>query len=222
MKFRARRNLDDFPEEYGRRLAAHYSGCRRALLALTVLSALAAGVVSRAIFGGGSASDGAFPLLAGALGAALLLFAWVVLLGSFVDPLVAQPRIVPYFRAAVPGPDTFFGGEALARHCRALDRIAAQLGVDGISTYGFADEFRGESACWRPAADGLVTFRALRERLLTEPGVLSDPDPVIAELQRMEEKLGEAARLDVQFCLHLRADTAYSGQEFDSRQGRYW
>jgi hypothetical protein len=124
-------------------------------------------------------------LLAGALGAALLLFGWFVLLGSNVDALVAKPRIVPYFRATVPGPDTFYGGKALARHCRALDLIAAQAGVAGISTFGFADEFRGEEPRWHPAADGLVAFRAVRERLEAQPAVLSDPGSVIAELQRV-------------------------------------
>jgi hypothetical protein len=186
------------------------------------LTALAAAVTLWAVRGNGAPADSTLALLAGAVGGALLLIAWLGLVLAYIDSFTVKPRIVPYFRSSVPGPDTFFGGASLARHCRALDRIAAQAGVAGLSAFGFADECRGEATHWSGAAEGLATFRALIQRLEAEPALLSETEPVLAELRRVEEKLREAERLQVEFCLHLRADAAYTGHEFDSRKGRYW
>jgi len=219
---RPRPDPDGLPDLWWQRVAAARAGCRCALGVMVGLTVVAVVAILWAIRGGGSESVSMFVLFIGALFAALLLVAWFALIGSYVDTYAARPRIVPYFRGSVPGPDTFYEGEALAQNCKPLDRLAVREGVAPLSDFGFADDFRGDEARWHPAAAGLTTFQTLFDRLLEEPALLPDAEPVLVELLRVRDKLVEADRLQVDFCLHLRADTAYSGQEFDSRKGRYW
>src|SRR2546423_1512443 len=93
-----------------------------------------------------------------ALAAVALAFAvlWIRSIGAGIaDSLVS--RIVPYFRRRVGlrGLMPFKGGEALARNCRSLDELASRLGVEPLSSFGFADDRRGETLQWHDAEAGL-------------------------------------------------------------------
>lgn len=152
----------------------------------------------------------------------LLVYALIVQVADlFSAPPHKLARIVPYFEAKVPGPDTFVNGYALARHCRYLDALALNEDLDPISTFGFADSLRGEDARWHAPDQGLEAVEALLERLRRSPTLVPEPEAVVEDLERLRHKLQEASRLGVRFCLHLRMDWAYSPQEFDIRTGRY-
>jgi hypothetical protein len=130
-------------------------------------------------------------------------------------------RIVPYFLVEVPGPKTFFEGHALARQCRRLDDLALAAGQTPLSAYGFADDLRGEPVDWHDAVEALRTVQHLIETLRRAPEAVPEAEALLAELEPLRDRLAEAARLEVPFCLHLRMDWAYSGHEFDVREGKY-
>jgi hypothetical protein len=157
---------------------------------------------------------------------AVLLWYAVVVLGGLRQLRASdeKARIVPYFERAVSGIDTFYrSGYALARCSRYLDEIACQAGLTPLSAFGFRDNFSflGEWVRWHDAGQGLATVDALVERLHESPGLVPEPEAVIADLERRRWKLEAATRLQVRSCFHLQMDWAYSGLEFEQRRGKY-
>jgi hypothetical protein len=131
-------------------------------------------------------------------------------------------RIVPYFERDIPGPDTFFrSGGALARNCRFLDDVVSESGLAPLTAFGFVDDFWRRRAPWYEAVDGLLTVSALRAKVSDCPRLVDEPEAVVADLEHVEARLEEAARLGVRFCLHLRRDRAYTGEEFARSRGKY-
>jgi hypothetical protein len=133
----------------------------------------------------------------------------------------AQPRIVPYFPEKSEGPDTFFSGWAIARNCLRLDQLAEAAGVRPLSSFGFEDALYDRSQDWHPTADGLATCEALLAAVRASPESMSAPEPLLEELEKLRDRLMEANRANIPFCLHLRTDAAYTAHEFDSRPGKY-
>ena len=64
-------------------------------------------------------------------------------------------------------------------------------------------------------------MNGLLEILRTQPDCVEDSDKIIGELEKIELRLQNAAQLEVRFCFHLRMDSAYTGQEFSARRGKY-
>jgi hypothetical protein len=213
---------DGFPDEYYARARRFRSGWRRALgvlAALTALDALLIAGFARGLLGGAVAV--VWPW-AGAVFSAVLAFGWFILGMSYLDDLRVKPRIVPYFPASVPGPDTFTTGYALARHSKLLDEWAREAGVAALTAFGFTDDLAGDEVTWHPAAEGVRTVEALLRRCHEDPGALAEPQAVVSDLEPVLDVLREADRRGIGFCLHLRADAAYTAHEFDIRKGRYW
>jgi hypothetical protein len=130
-------------------------------------------------------------------------------------------KIVPYFEGEVPGDDTFFSGYILARNCAVLDRIAAQAGVIPLSWFGFEDDYPRGHATWYEPEQGLRTIDFLMQRLSHQPDLVEDAEGVLDDIDLIRRRLSAADECRIRFCLHLRADAAYSGMEFDSRKGKY-
>jgi hypothetical protein len=155
------------------------------------------------------------------LSAVFLYFSGLVLIWLRTD-WERCVRILPYFDASVPAvADTFWSGFALARHCTALDEIATRLRVTPLSAFGFEDDFSASKARWYEAGDAVRTVEALIERVREQPGVLGEPEAVLADLERIGSRLREAQRTQSRFCFHLRIEEFVSPMEFDRRSGQY-
>lgn len=153
-------------------------------------------------------------------------FGWAVLLW-LLGPLLVKPRIVPCFARelgeyAGEAMAAFPRGRGLYREIAALDTLARTLGVEPLSTFGFADAFYEQAVQWHPAAEGLRTIEALRNgldaNLLTAPSLVSDLD-ALAQVLRI------AAGQGVDFSLVLRLHTADNMQAVrtrEIRQGSFW
>lgn len=117
-----------------------------------------------------------------------------------------RPRLVPYFASqlAPPGGATmpaFRGGHGLYREIIGLDRWSVALGVEPLSSFGFADDYYGQEVRWHPASEGLRTIWALQRALDSDPGL---PDGVVADLEALERAVSIAAERGVPFSLVLR------------------
>ncbi len=155
--------------------------------------------------------------------AALFLYFFVAIGLDFRTNYQDLARIVPYFERDVPEAwDTFFDcGHLIARHCLRLDALAKAANVKPISAFGFEDQFYNVAAPWFGAQEGLATVTHLLEQLRAQSELVDDSDKIVTELEKIQLRLQNAAELGVRFCFHLRADSAYTGHEFDSRRGKY-
>ncbi len=207
---------DGWPDELARRN-------RRSAIVLVgslVIVAVGAGWLTwSGIFGNGSAGMGAAAV-------AFLLWYTAVVCGGLCDLRTSHEvaRIVPYFEREVPGGDTFnHSGHALARACKFLDAIAAEAGLTPMSGFGFRDNFTflGEWPRWHEVRPALESIDHVLDTLSENPDLVPEPEAVIADLERLQGRLVEAHKLEVRFCLHLRADQYYTGEEFAQRRGRY-
>ena len=71
---------------------------------------------------------------------------------------------------------------------------------------------------WFPPADGLATVRALVGRVEAEPGLVREPQQVIADLRELADILVEAAAHDVSFHLAVEADRRRTGSRGERRR----
>lgn len=168
-----------------------------------------------------------------------VLWEWPILLATLVGALFvmrvvgavcdyfsrndahARPRLVPYFPEKPEGPDTFFSGWAIARNCLRLDHLAERAGARPLSSFGFEDAFYAPTQKWHPTAEGITTCEALLAAVCAAPEGMLDPEVLMGELEKLRDRLVEAERSGLPFCLHLRADAAYTAHEFDARPGKY-
>ena len=143
-----------------------------------------------------------------------------------------EPRMLPYFKK-IPGVerlgdiDTFLHGYAIARNCRALDTIAAELNLPELSDFGFQDDFYDHKGgpTWHPPEEGLRTVAGLLEALRQEGAWkdwLDQPEEVIADLQRVEAALEKARDKGVLFCFVLRITHSTNAQEHERRLGTFF
>lgn len=159
---------------------------------------------------------------------AILVFLLLLLClpGTAASTRVAS--VLPYFHKSHPGVSggcSFLSGKALARNCVFLDALALELGLEPVSTFGFADDLNlvwgGARVVWHEPERGLNTVSGLRTALHRNPSLLADAEAVIAELGLIEANLEDAVRLQAPFCLLLRYGSFASGHEMEVRQGYF-
>lgn len=142
-------------------------------------------------------------------------FGYGMVIGGVRDSMRA--RIVPYFESRIGRHDAFRHGAVVARRCASLDELCLARGVRPISSFGFADDIRGERVVWYDASEGLLTIRELVAAVHEE--ILLGED-----LRAMEQALLRASEEDIRFCFILRngMDHYISPMEMDRRVGSFW
>lgn len=72
-------------------------------------------------------------------------------------------RILPYFAKGNERvvATTFMSGHALSQHFQILEDMAMRRECEPLSTFGFADDLRGETLVWHDAKRGLKTVDTL-------------------------------------------------------------
>ena len=200
-----RSGLRGYPAPYRKSLRRWWIGCAWAL------ALLGAPVFALAYL----SLHGNVPVRVAAVFAAIFLYALLVtIIGT-----LSEPALVLYFEREVPG-DWYTGSEAMARNCVTLDGIAAGAGVSAVSTFGFADDFLGEPITWHAPEQGLLTVSRLREKLGENPGLVREAKTILADLDKMRDRLQEARRRQTRFCLILH-ENVMSGIEVERRKGYF-
>ena len=194
--------------------ARHYEVLRRvkraALTRFAVTGSLAAGLTWGALYGpvpvAVAAVAGAVFLLFGVFGGVLGVY-----------DTVRYVRVIPYFDATVGEIDTFLSGDSLARCIQPLDRLAKELGVAPLSSFGFNDDLCGETLTWYPAERGLPSVDALLRALeRKEDDVWA---AVCDDLRKIRFALARAEEQGIQFCFLLWHGNSTSGHEWSVRKG---
>jgi hypothetical protein len=153
-----------------------------------------------------------------------LLFLFLLL---FIPGTLDSIRVVgirPYFNKSHPGVSgrlSFLSGEALARNCAYLDKLALGASLEPLSCFGFADDLGGGQVTWYEPERGLRSVSGLLTVLRQDPSLLREAEAVIAELVLVEVKLRDAVRHQAPFCLLLRYGSYVSPPEMDARQGYF-
>lgn len=206
-------STDGYPDRHRAVIA---SAARASLRTIAVTGSLAALFAAAAVWWGGS-------VLIAAIAAAIFILAT---LGSVLGlwDCLRWVRIIPYFESTVGGIETFLAGEALARHLRQLDDVAADIGVTPLSEFGFNDDLCGETLVWHDAEDGLSALLPLLAALEARPDRIEARDPlalqcVQCDLRKMIEALQKARQGGIRFCLLLRHGNGTSALEWEQRKG---
>ena len=150
------------------------------------------------------------------LGLALVVLFGVVS-GQLADRYAV--RIIPYYDKKLPGAQTYLGGQALARNCLHLDRLAAERGLQSISEFGFNDPLMGETVIWHDPADGFVTISGLRAAVTAQPKAVDDAAAVMVELEKIQAAFEKACVEKVRFAFLLELGHSTSGRVWELRQG---
>lgn len=155
--------------------------------------------------------------LAACLGAVFLLALW----GLLVTLLDYRHfvHIHPYFEKPVSAGGAFLSGEAVAKNLESLDALADELSVTPLSEYGFADDFFGEQLTWYEPEAGLRTITTLLGVLEQQGERFDDAALVAKDLRKIADALRNAIRLNVRFCLLVRACNATNAMEWEQRIG---
>jgi hypothetical protein len=126
--------------------------------------------------------------------------------------------IVPYFDRTVGVTGTFAQGAAVARNCRRLDELAAEQGIAPLSSFGFADDLRGEPVTWHEPRAGIEAI----SRLLSEIDA-GGADTVLArELEAIRGALETTAGKGAKFALILRSGDGTNAREHALRAGSFF
>lgn len=157
-------------------------------------------------------------LLTAVSGALFLMIGLVGGIGAIRDTH-RHIRVIPYFRRRLGEIDTFLAGRSMARYLQHLDAIASEQSVAGLSTFGFADDLRGEQVQWHDPRDGLRSIEAILKGL--EQTDLTEPirTPLLDDLGKWRQALQRAVAEDVPFAILLRHGDVTSGHEWDVRAG---
>lgn len=156
------------------------------------------------------------PFLRAGEGVVLGILWWGAIRGILADPV---PGIAPYFERRVGDIHTYSRGKALGMLCPKLDELASTLGINPISSFGFADDFYGGTPVWHDATEGLRTFSALKQELERRGG---QQDPALNEEMRLIiEALEKAAAQSIRFCLVIPACYT-NGMEHEQRKGSFF
>ena len=145
----------------------------------------------------------------------LILFSMVY--GQITDRYAV--RIIPYYEKKLPGAGTYLSGQALARNCLHLDRLATERGLKSISEFGFNDLLVGETVIWHDPAAGLVTISGLRAAVTTQPKTVDDATAVMAELEKIQAAFEQACVEKVRFAFLLELGHSTSFQVWEIRKG---
>ena len=123
------------------------------------------------------------------------------------------PRVVPYFEKNLGEPAPFSGGAALAKNSEHLDELAAAAGANPLSSFGFDDDFYGQSVKWHEPALAIATIKII------SPQVSAEEPALRRDLEALSEFLGRAATRKTRFALVIRTVHAVSDAEIRRRQG---
>ncbi len=128
-------------------------------------------------------------------------------------------QAIPYFQRRLGQIDTFLAGQTIARFLTQLDAIASDQNVPLLSTFGFADDLRGEVLRWHDPKTGLRSLEAILVGLDHSQIPESVRRPLVDDLKKWHHALERAALENVLFCLLLRHESTTSGHEWDVRKG---
>src|SRR5690606_22043380 len=186
-------NQPGYPERHHveRRRARRY-----AVRAMVITGAIALALVLNTLYGATPPWQAALAL------AIFLLFGVFGGLGA-ITAVRKYVRAVPYFQRDLGGIITYTAGEGIARHFRQLDALAEQRGVRTLSSFGFNDDYQGETLVWHAPREGLQTVETLLAALdeLDDPAAV--PDAVRSDLVKWRRALAKAASEEVSFCVLL-------------------
>lgn len=150
------------------------------------------------------------------LGLVLLILSGVVG-GQLADRYAV--RIFPYYDKQLPGAGTYLSGQALARNCLHLDRLAAERGLKSISEFGFNDPLVGETVVWHDPAEGLAAISGLRAAVAARPETVDAAPEVISELGKIQSAFEKACREKVRFAFLLELGHSTSALVWEIRKG---
>ncbi len=191
--------------------AAYWKSLRRFLirylLFVAVTLALFCGCAYAAIY-----KNGDIAVAAGLGGFSLYLL--LVLYFS----IKSKPKLALYFEAKVPG--SWVWSAPLARNCVFLDELCNSLGVTVLSSFGFTDDWSGKTMIWHAPEQGLETVTALIRQLRHDATVLTEGDVVLADLQKLNNRLREAEKQGVRFCFILH-EGGMNAMEMERRCGHF-
>lgn len=198
-----------YPLRHGEDLRAAKLYAMRAFLSTGSLFAL---LMAGTVFGSVP------PFLTAISAAIFLMFGVLNGLGSLYDTY-RYVKVVLYFERKLGHIDTFLAGHTMARVLSQLDAIAIEQEVRPLSTFGFADDLRGESLQWHDSEEGLLTIAAIIRRIAD----LDIPEtilrPLLDDLTKWHAALERVASEGVSFCILLRHGNSTSGHEWDVRKG---
>ncbi len=158
------------------------------------------------------------PAVAALSAAIFILFGLLGSLMNVVDT-IRYVRVMPYYERELGGIDTFLTGYALAKYLNQLDTLAIEHGVRTISSFGFADDLRGETLVWHDGAAGIACVRALLAAIDEQAMPADVREAIRRDLRAWEHALNEACTQGVRFCVLMIHGNATSGHEWDIRQG---
>lgn len=151
-------------------------------------------------------------LVKGGVGLAAAWGSWHFLGSIFVC------SIAPYFDREIGGLSTFGQGEAIAKHCRRLDDLAAGKGAAPLSAFGYADDLKGETVVWHEPGAGLATVSSLLETLSPD-----GPDRrLVEELAAVRDALRAAESKGAKFSFILRSGDGTNAMEHQLRKGSFF
>ena len=128
-------------------------------------------------------------------------------------------RIIPYYDKPLAEADTFLSGQALARNCLHLDRLAEERGLKSISAFGFPDALRGETVVWHEAGSGLPTITGLLEAVAAYPNAVDDAAAVVADLEKIKFAFEAAAPQGIRFAFLVEVGNSTSAHVWEIRKG---
>ena len=166
----------------------------------------------------GSTYFGIPPLIAALAAAFFFLFGLLGGIGSVYDT-ARYIRLMPYFERQLGGIDTFIAGQSLASYLQQLDLLARYYDVQPLSTFGFADDMRGETLVWHDAHLGVQCITTLLTAIEGQSIPNKVRNAIKNDLVLWEQALLRAKELDVKFCVLLMHGNSTSGHESDIRKG---
>ena len=194
-----------YPERYRERYRA---GLKRALISVCVLVLVPVGGAI-AWFVGSAWTP--LKIVFGSL--LLLLSAFGTVICTRTIGALLFPRTVPYFEKALGEITPFAGGRELAKNAEHVDALAAAAGAAALSSFGFADDFRGERLTWHEPALALATIRAVSQQIPGSESALK------RDLDDLAQVLSVAASKRTRFALLLTTTYAPTDAEREKRQG---
>ncbi len=177
------------------------------LLTLLVVGAVATFLSYNAIY-----SDAPLELASGTSG--IFLF----LLWMFYASVKSPTYLAIYFEEEVTG-DALWSA-VLARNCLYLDERCVQSKVAKFSSFGFTDDWSGKNMIWHAPEMGLQTVTTLLNQLSLNPDILDESASIIADLQKMTERLQAARKDRTRFCFILHGD-GINAMEIEQRCGYF-
>ena len=143
---------------------------------------------------------------------------FLLLLWIFYASVKSPSYLAIYFEKKVVG-DAIWS-KALLRNCLYLDELCIQSKVLTLSSFGFTDDWSGKNMIWHPPEKGLQTVTTLLHQLHNAPDIMGESSAIIADLQKMEERLRETQQNQTRFCFIIHGD-GWNSMEMEQRCGYF-